>query len=146
MWEQATGTRRLYVAGVFSHVVNDNPSQTMALAPAKHLALGPREQGGTDFERFFAGLLFDVRLYNDAISEARITSLLTAPPVLTIQRWTGNQLRIAWPVAAAGFTLQQSSALPGGWANSGLVLAVEGNENAAYSPVTGGGLFYRLAK
>ena len=95
IWEQATGTRQLYVDGVFSHVVNNNPSQTMALAPAKHLALGAREQGGTGFEVFFAGLLFDVRLYNDAISEARITSLLTAPPVLTIQRWTGNQLRIA---------------------------------------------------
>ena len=121
----------------------------MAMAPAKHLALGAREQGGTGFEGFFSGLLFDVRIYNDALSEAKITSLLTAPelpPSLTIQHWTGNQVRISWPVAAVGFTLQQSSALPGGWANSGLVITVEGSENAAYSPVTGNGLFYRLAK
>jgi hypothetical protein len=53
---------------------------------------------------------------------------------------------ISWPVAAVGFTLQQSSGLPGGWANSGLVTTVEGNENAACTSVTGNGLFYRLAK
>jgi len=148
IWDQASGTRRLYVDGVFSHVVNNNSSQTMSMAPAKHLALGAREQGGTGFEGFFAGLLFDVRIYNDALSEAKITSLLNAqiPPSLTIQRWTGNQVRISWPVAAVGFTLQQSSALPGGWVSSGLVITVEGTENAAYSPLTGNGLFYRLAK
>jgi len=149
IWDQASGTRRLYVDGLFSHVVNNNPSQTMSMAPGKHLSLGAREQGGSGFEGFFAGLLFDVRIYNDALSEAKITSLLTAPPVpptLTIQNWTGNQVRISWPTSFTGYVIEQSSALPGGWGSSGLSVTVEGSENVAYAPAVGNPQFYRLKK
>ena len=149
IWNQPTGTRTLYVDGVLSHVVNNNPSQALALAANKHLALGARQGGGTDFEGYFAGLLFDVRIYNDAVSVARIQSLLTAPivpPTLTIQGWTGNQVRISWPTSFTGYQLQQSSTLTSGWDTSGLIVTVENSENVAYAPASGIPQFFRLKK
>ena len=46
VWNQATGTRTLYVDGVLSHVVNNAVGQMMNLAATKHLVLGARQQGG----------------------------------------------------------------------------------------------------
>ena len=62
VWDQATGTRKLYIDGVFSHTVNNAVGQVMNLASAKHLALGAREQSGAGFEGYFSGLLYDVRI------------------------------------------------------------------------------------
>jgi hypothetical protein len=94
--------------------------------------------------------LFDVRIYNAPVSAFRIQSLLTAPsvqpiqPVLTIQPWTNNQVRLSWPTSFTGYSLEQSSALTGGWGLSGLAVTVEGSENVAYAPVTTGPRFFRL--
>jgi len=126
---------------------NLGDSPPLSLASAYHLGIGARERSDhSGFEDQFAGLIYDVRIYDNALSESAIQSLLVPPPVLTIQPWTGNQVRISWSIAAAGFTLQQSFGLPSRWADSGLVITVEGNENVASSPVTGNGLFYRLVK
>jgi hypothetical protein len=150
VYNQYTGTRHLYVDGVLSHVVYNNPTQTVTLAADKHLALGAREGGGTDFEAYFSGLLFDVRIYDYPLTEPEVTSLANpaAPiePVLTAQAWTGNQIRISWPVSFTGYQIEQSLALVSGWGLSGLTVTVEGSENVAYAPTTTGTLFFRLKK
>jgi len=69
----------------------------------------------------------------------------TLPPPLAVSR-SGNEIRIAWPVSAAGFLLQEAAALPGGWSDSSVSVRVEGNQNvAAFSPI-GTANFYRLRK
>ena len=144
VWDQLTGTRALYVDGVLSHLVYNNPSQTMSLATGKHLALGAREGGGPDFEGYFSGLLFDVRIYDYRLTAQQVTSLVVGHPTLKIQRWTGNQVRISWPTAFSGFSIQQSSLLTSGWGLSGLSVTVEGSENVAYAPAAVIPQFFRL--
>lgn len=150
IWDQATGTRKLYVDGVFSHTVYNTVGQTMSLAAGKHLALGARAQDGAGFENYFAGKLFDVRVYNQIVSEAYIQSLInppvTTPPELTIQPWTGNQVRISWPTSFAGYAIEQSSTVPAGWGPSGLSVIVEGSEYVAYAPTTTSPQFFRLKR
>ncbi len=151
VWDQATGRRWLYVDGVLSHVNYNTLGENMSLSPDRHLALGAREWGnaGTDFEGYFSGLLFDVRIYDYPMTVGELAAVITPPPLpakLTIQLSTGNQVRISWPTSETGYTLQQSSSLSSGWGASGLAVTVEGNENVAYAPITANPLFVRLMK
>ena len=81
VWDQALGTRTLYVDGVLSHVVNNNPIQRMSLAAAKHLMLGARQQGGdsADYDGYFSGLLYDVRIYNQMLFASQVPTVMTTP-------------------------------------------------------------------
>ncbi len=80
VWDQSSGTRKLYVDGVLSHVVSTPTDQTMSLAPGSHLVLGGRQQSnGTGFESYFSGLLFDVRVFNNALEQQDVYDLI--PPV-----------------------------------------------------------------
>ena len=151
LWDQAAGTRTLYVDGVFSHVVYTTPNQAMTLPLGAHLEFGGlQDESGTYWGRWVSCLLFDVRIYNAPVSAFRIQSLLTVPPVpsvppvLTIQPWTDNRVRISWPASFTSYSLQQSSALTSGWGLSGLAVTVEGAENVAYAPATTGPQFFRL--
>ena len=70
---------------------------------------------------------------------------ITQPPLLTLAR-TGSDIQLAWPEGAAGFVLEETSALPGGWTNSSASVMVQGNQKVA-SIVPGGTMkFYRLVK
>ena len=83
-------------------------------------------------------------------SEAPVSYLayvtLVAPPTLTIQLWTGGQVRIAWPTSAAGYSLQRSTTVNTGYASPGLTVTVEGSQNAVYDTPGNGARFYRLVK
>ncbi|WP_193211647.1 LamG-like jellyroll fold domain-containing protein [Luteolibacter marinus] len=85
VWDQADGSRTLYVDGELSHVIYNPLEQTMALAPGKHLALGGRQGGAADFDSYFSGLLFDVRIFNSALSQEDVYDLIPqlAPEGLT---------------------------------------------------------------
>ena len=149
VWDQLTGTRALYVDGVLSHVVYNSPYQVVSLATSQSLALGARANGGTGYDSYFSGLLYDVRIYDYPLDEAEVTSLITPPlgaPTLTVQRWTGNQVRISWPAAITGYSLEQSSDAASGWVPSVLVLTTEGNETVAYAPATTSRQFFRLKR
>ena len=63
----------------------------------------------------------------------------STPPILTILRSGANGI-ISWPPSpGAGWTLQESSALPGGWTN-----CPSGPTNPVTIPVTGTRKFFRL--
>lgn len=151
VWDGVTGTRKCYVDGVLDPSVNlTGDFGPMNLAPDHHVGIGTREQGGTgSYEAWFNGRLFDARIYNYAITPSEVASLVTpspTTPTLTIRSWTGNQVRISWPTSFTGYSIQQSSTLPGGWGPSGLAVTVEGSENAAYAPAAGIPQFFRLKK
>jgi hypothetical protein len=150
VWDGVTGIRKCYVDGVLDPSVNlVGDFAPMSMAPNHHVGIGARESSTTgSFESWFNGKLYDVRIYNYAITPAEVTALLSgAPkPTLKIQHWTGNQVRIAWPTSLTGYGIEQSPTVSGGWGPSGLSVTVEGSENAAYAPATGSPQFFRLKK
>jgi hypothetical protein len=151
VWDGIAGTRKCYVDGVLDPSINlTGDTGPMSLAPNHHVGIGVRESGGAgSFESWFNGKLYDVRIYNYAISASAVTTLVNpnaGRPTLTVQRWTGNQLRIAWPSSFSDFGLQQSTNPATGWVTSGLLVGPEGAENAAYAPLNSSRVFYRLKK
>jgi hypothetical protein len=65
-------------------------------------------------------------------------------PSLKIQSWTGDQVRLSWPTAANGYTLQSSGSVNGGYTNAGLTVTVEGDDNVSYAPRSESAQFFRL--
>ncbi len=108
VWNQDTGTRTLYVDGVFSHVVNNTIAQVMTQAPAKHLALGAREQGGSGYESYFSGKLFDVRIYNTPLTQNQVLELLPPTTPSGLAATPGNaKVGLLWvpKPGATGYTV-----------------------------------------
>jgi hypothetical protein len=66
-------------------------------------------------------------------------------PTLTVSR-AGNGIRVAWPVSATGFVLQETGSPPGNWTNCSAAVVVQGNENVAVIATTGTLKFCRLHK
>jgi hypothetical protein len=67
-------------------------------------------------------------------------------PTLSIQRWTGDQVRISWFTVFPGYTLQSEFGLSGGWGNAGLTVTTVGNENVAFDTIGPTPKSYRLVK
>ncbi|MCF7730817.1 MAG: hypothetical protein K9N23_03980 [Akkermansiaceae bacterium] len=108
VWNQATGTRTLYVDGVFSHIVSNGGGQVMTLAADKHLGLGARQGGGADFEGYFSGLLFDVRLYNQPLSQSEVIALIPPPIPEGLVATPGNgKIALTWSpsIGATSYTV-----------------------------------------
>jgi Concanavalin A-like lectin/glucanases superfamily len=152
VWNGVMGTRQLYIDGNLDYGINlVSDFSPFTVANNVHLVFGGQEQSG-GLTPGFAGLLYDVRIYNGALSTVGIQSLqappavVSTPPILNVQPWTGNQVRISWPVTAAGYSLQQSTNMLGNWISSGLSAGVEGTNNAAYTSTTNKIQFYRLVK
>jgi hypothetical protein len=75
VWDETTGVRSLYVDGVLSHDVN-TLGQVMNMAPGRHLTLGARQNdAGGPFGNFFAGLLYDVRIYKQKLFMNQVQEL-----------------------------------------------------------------------
>jgi len=151
VWDGITGTRKCYVDGVLDPSVDlIGDFAPMSMAPNHHVGIGTREQNSPGgYESWFNGKLYDVRIYNYPIGAGEVAALAGRsgpPPTLTVQRWTGNQIRISWPTSFAGYVISQSSTVTGGWTNSGLLVTVEGSENVAYAPASASPQFFRLKK
>ena len=151
VWNGVTGTRKCYVDGVLDPSVDlVGDFAPMSMAPNQHVGIGTREQGSPgNFESWFNGKLFDVRIYNypiTAADAAALAGLAPERPVLTLNRTTGNQLRMSWPSSFTGYTIHQAPAASGAWAASGLSVQVEGNENVVYAPTSASAQFYRLQR
>ena len=74
-----------------------------------------------------------------------LTGVTVPQPMLTVSR-AGNGIRVAWPVSATGFVLQETILPAGNWTNSSAAVVVQGNENVAVIATTGTAKFYRLRK
>lgn len=70
---------------------------------------------------------------------------VTQRPALRVAR-EGGEARVSWPVSATGFVLQETNALPGGWADSTATISVSGDENVASIPASGAAKYFRLSK
>ena len=148
VWDGIAGTRQLYIDGVVDPGVNltgdFGPSQNVAAW--EYMVLGGRDGGGMG--NFAPCLLNDVRVYRVALTRSEVLALLpsSAAPKLSSRNAGASGLRLSWPLGSYGFSLQTSSSLRGGWADAGLSVAVEGNENATYAPVSGSARYFRLVK
>lgn len=97
VWDQSTGVRSLYVDGVLSHVVTNTTDDVMSQAPNHHLILGGRSGGGDGLENPFAGQLFDVRIYNNALTPQEVTDLLPQPAPAGLVATPGSQkMHLTW--------------------------------------------------
>ena len=108
VWDQSSGTRTLYVDGVLSHVISNPTDQTMNLAPGSHLVLGGRQDGGTGFEAYFSGLLFDVRIFNNALGQEDVHNLIPQLAQQGLVATAGNQkVNLTWTpsVGATEYTV-----------------------------------------
>ncbi len=104
VWDQSSNTRTLYVDGVLSHVVNNAGGQSMNLAANTHLGLGGRQGNGNYFESYFQGLIYDVRIYNNALAQQDVYDLIPqqAPQGLAAVPG-GSKVSLSW-TASAGAT------------------------------------------
>ena len=108
VWNQSSGTRKLYVDGVLSHVISTPTDQTMNLATASHLVLGGRQNNNTGFEAYFSGLLFDVRVFNNALEQEDVYNLIPPPAPQGLVATVGNQkVNLTWTpsVGATEYTV-----------------------------------------
>jgi subtilisin family serine protease len=103
----------------------------------------------------FAGRIDEAAVYNRALFDAEIAAIYNAgragkcgglPPVILAASQAYGGIRIAWPVSATGFVLQETSSPRGNWTNSSASVVVQGNENVAAIATTGTAKFYRLRK
>lgn len=67
-------------------------------------------------------------------------------PTLKIAVQSSGTLRISWPSAATGYTLQAASTLPGEWFSDNAAVQTQGTESYIEVPSASGPKFYRLAK
>jgi hypothetical protein len=108
VWDQSSGTRKLYVDGVFSHVVSNPTDQTMSLAPGSHLVLGGRQNNNTGFESYFSGLLLDVRVFNNALEQEDVYNLIPQLAPQGLVATVGSQkVNLTWTpsVGATEYTV-----------------------------------------
>lgn len=145
-WDGLSGTRAFYVDGVAQFVLSSDFGP-MSLALADHLILGGREQNSAlNNGAWFSGLLYDVRFYNYAISPSDVAALQQSSTavILTVNPGTNNTVVLSWPGSAAGYTLQTSPTLNGGWSTSTLTPVLQGGQYVATDSVTNSTRFYRL--
>ena len=95
-------------------MVQQTTTTPYALAGAEHLTIGGRDSSGTTFGNFFNGSIYDVCIYNTALSEAQVNDLvvLTTPPVTAPvfsapPTLSGDKLVLTW---ANGTLLQSTNA------------------------------------
>ena len=97
VWNQAAGTRDLYIDGVFSHTVTSTPGDDMSLAAAHRLVLGGRTDGaGSGYEGYFTGNLYDVRIYDTSLTQPDVAAL-TLPAATGLAAVPGNgKVGLSW--------------------------------------------------
>lgn len=102
-WDGTTGERKLYVDGLLQYVLTKDYAP-ITMANGSYLVLGGIDQD--EFGRFLpGGQLFDVRVYNYALSEAQILDLVfpgvgLSPASASIMATRTNSLRVSIPSSA----------------------------------------------
>ncbi len=156
VWDGYSGTRQMYVNGVLDPSINlTNDFGPFMMGKGHHLVIGARENNtvigpggvpGIDGNCGFNGRLYDVRVYNYPLTMMEVQGLLApaSGPQLSIVAASDGTLQIAWPASAVGYGLQSSSDVSAGWADAGLTVATQGNQNVATQAAGTAIKFYRL--
>lgn len=106
-----TGIRSLYVDGVL--VATQSGQGPYNLAASSHVVIGGRDSGGNNFGNWFTGNIYDVRIYNVALTEAQINNAVVpvVPSFIGQPVLIGNQLILNWTFG----TLLQATNVLGPW-------------------------------
>lgn len=75
-----TGVRRTYFDGKL--VAEQTGNAPYAKAPSRHLTIGGQEQATAGFTGFHRGFMYDVRVYNYALSSNEVVALIPDPLIL----------------------------------------------------------------
>ncbi len=108
-FDTVNGQRNFYVDGQLSQQTLGNTP--FSLASAAHLMIGARESGGTlTYQAYFTGYIYDVRIYDYALSQQEIGTIGKVSPPMTSQVSSGKVI-LTWPFG----TLVQATNLLGPW-------------------------------
>jgi hypothetical protein len=113
-YSPVTGVRSLYVDGVLAATQSGQKSYNPALS--SHLMIGGRDNGGNNFGNQYSGKLYDVRVYNYALSQSQLGAVVPGlTPSFTSQQVTtgpnGGQLVLSWSFG----TLLEATNAAGPW-------------------------------
>ena len=93
-YDPVTGIRSLYVDGVLA--ANETHNGSYTLAPQCHLCFGAKDQPpGDDFVGPYTGEMYDVRIYNYAITQGQAAAVGRVSPTMTVTTNAG-QLKLTW--------------------------------------------------
>jgi len=106
-YDSQTGFRATYVDGK-RQLVLDGDTGGFTPAPNDHLMLGAKDTSG--FNSWYNGQLFDVRIYNYAISSDQVSALANPPAALSAA--------VAYTNVAVGETVAWKVTIPNGANNS----------------------------
>ena len=67
-------------------------------------------------------------------------------PALIIASTLDGSVRLSWPSATTGWSLQSTAAVPGGWSNENATVTTEGNTKIVTVRPNSAARFYRLAQ
>lgn len=80
--DAATGERKLYVDGQL--VASETGNTVYAMSPASFLCIGARDNGGNNFNSFFNGRIYDVRVHNYAVNLAYVQNEYGVQPAAVV--------------------------------------------------------------
>ena len=100
-YSASTGVRSLYLDGVL--VATQTGQGPYSPTRASHLMIGGKDNGtGISFGNYFTGAIYDVRVYNYALSQSQLAAVVPGlTPSFTSRQFTtganGGQLVMSWP-------------------------------------------------
>ena len=110
----------------------------MSGSPPSHVVIGARDNAGNNFGNYFTGEIYDVRVYNTALSEAQVNNFLVSrTPTFNPPLHIGNKLVLSWSTG----TLLQSTNLLGPWTPVGGATSPYTNDVSTNGPR----MFYRVS-
>lgn len=86
VWDRAAGNRYLYVDGVLDtggSITDGSDTGDVRGATNEYLVFGGRDQGGS-IGNFGAGMLDEVRIYDEALSQAQVQALMVPEPSVSL--------------------------------------------------------------
>ena len=100
---------------------------------------------------YYTGSFNEFRIYSGVMSAAQVAShYLAGPdnlnPVSLSVGKMGSNLLLSWPTSAAGFSVQSSTSLSGGWGPAGGTTNLVGDTWQLSVPITGNAQYFRLSK
>jgi hypothetical protein len=116
-YDATLGVRKTYVDGVYAGGEVGNAQYS--LAPGSHLVIGARDPGGDAFGNYFTGLIYDVRIYSTALSQAQVlymTPIQPRKPTISSSVNTGGGSGVSSLVLSWSFgTLLEATNVAGPW-------------------------------